>query len=229
MTANTSAAALFPDGALQHIKHFLSRCAFPPRADAIRIVACQTWGNTMDQFDKMLAKFQPAALSLFRFITGLLLFQFGVAKILKFPVIPDGNPAAFLNKVQMGIAFRHRRPDRVDPGRAFAARTVHAARRLHSRRRNGVCLFHRSCAEEFLSADQRRHAGDRCSASPASICRQQAAGRSALTPCCGRSRKRTLSSVIASEAKQSILPREHGSRSLSSARIRATVSLRASQ
>jgi len=39
----------------------------------------------MDQFDKMLAKSQPAALSLFRFITGLLLFQYGVAKILKFP------------------------------------------------------------------------------------------------------------------------------------------------
>ena len=55
----------------------------------------------MDQFDKMLAKWQPAALSLLRFITGLLLFQFGVAKILKFPVIPDGNAYAFLNKVQM--------------------------------------------------------------------------------------------------------------------------------
>jgi putative oxidoreductase len=39
----------------------------------------------MDQFDKMLAKWQPTALSLFRFITGLLLFQYGVAKILKFP------------------------------------------------------------------------------------------------------------------------------------------------
>lgn len=37
---------------------------------------------TMDQ---MFSKFQPVALSLFRFITGLLLFQFGVAKLLKFP------------------------------------------------------------------------------------------------------------------------------------------------
>jgi putative oxidoreductase len=35
--------------------------------------------------DQMLSKFQPVALSLFRFITGLLLFQYGVAKILKFP------------------------------------------------------------------------------------------------------------------------------------------------
>src|SRR5207237_8495618 len=41
----------------------------------------------MDQFDRMLAKWQPTALSLFRFITGLLLFQYGVAKIFKFPVI----------------------------------------------------------------------------------------------------------------------------------------------
>lgn len=42
----------------------------------------------MDQFDKVLAKFQPTALSLFRFITGLLLLQYGIAKIFKFPVIP---------------------------------------------------------------------------------------------------------------------------------------------
>ena len=55
----------------------------------------------MDAIDKALAKFQPTVLSLFRFITGLLLFQFGVAKILKFPVIPDGNPYVFLNKVQL--------------------------------------------------------------------------------------------------------------------------------
>lgn len=38
--------------------------------------------------EQMLSKWQPAALSLFRFITGLLLFQYGVAKIFKFPVVP---------------------------------------------------------------------------------------------------------------------------------------------
>jgi putative oxidoreductase len=38
--------------------------------------------------DQTFAKYQPTALSLFRFITGLLLFQYGVAKIFKFPVIP---------------------------------------------------------------------------------------------------------------------------------------------
>ena len=42
----------------------------------------------MNQFDNMLAKWQPTALSLFRFITGLLLFQYGIAKIFKFPVLP---------------------------------------------------------------------------------------------------------------------------------------------
>jgi putative oxidoreductase len=38
--------------------------------------------------DQMFSKWQPTALSLFRFITGLLLFQYGVAKIFKFPVLP---------------------------------------------------------------------------------------------------------------------------------------------
>jgi putative oxidoreductase len=42
----------------------------------------------MDQFDKMFAKWQPTALSLFRFITGLLLFQYGIAKLFKFPAMP---------------------------------------------------------------------------------------------------------------------------------------------
>jgi putative oxidoreductase len=38
--------------------------------------------------DALFAKWQPAALSLFRFITGLLMLQFGIAKIFKFPVLP---------------------------------------------------------------------------------------------------------------------------------------------
>ena len=43
----------------------------------------------MDQmFSNIFSKWQPTALSLFRFITGLLLFQYGVAKIFKFPVLP---------------------------------------------------------------------------------------------------------------------------------------------
>ena len=39
-------------------------------------------------FDSIAQKYQPVALSLFRFITGLLLLQYGIAKILKFPVVP---------------------------------------------------------------------------------------------------------------------------------------------
>ena len=35
-----------------------------------------------------LSRYQPVLLSLFGFITGLLLFQYGVAKLFKFPVLP---------------------------------------------------------------------------------------------------------------------------------------------
>ena len=38
--------------------------------------------------DQTFARFQPVALSLLRFITGLLLLQYGIAKIFKFPVLP---------------------------------------------------------------------------------------------------------------------------------------------
>jgi putative oxidoreductase len=39
----------------------------------------------MDKINKMFAGFEPMVLSIFRIITGLLMFQFGVAKLLKFP------------------------------------------------------------------------------------------------------------------------------------------------
>jgi len=38
--------------------------------------------------DQTFSKWQPTALSLFRFITGLLMFQFGIAKLFKFPALP---------------------------------------------------------------------------------------------------------------------------------------------
>jgi len=38
--------------------------------------------------DRFGASYQPLALSAFRFMTGLLLFQYGVAKILKIPALP---------------------------------------------------------------------------------------------------------------------------------------------
>ena len=42
----------------------------------------------MDQFNRTLARYAPMVLSIFRIMVGLLLFQYGVAKILKFPVLP---------------------------------------------------------------------------------------------------------------------------------------------
>jgi putative oxidoreductase len=38
--------------------------------------------------DRIGATYQPYLLSLFRFITGLSLFQFGIAKLFKFPPVP---------------------------------------------------------------------------------------------------------------------------------------------
>jgi putative oxidoreductase len=42
----------------------------------------------MDKFNKLLGFYEPFVLSIFRIITGLLLFQFGVAKLFKFPAVP---------------------------------------------------------------------------------------------------------------------------------------------
>jgi len=45
--------------------------------------------DRLDNLDRLGAAYQPYVLSLFRFVTGLLLFQYGVAKIFKFPVVPS--------------------------------------------------------------------------------------------------------------------------------------------
>ena len=42
----------------------------------------------MDKFDQMLAKWQPVALSLLRFMSGLLFLQYGFGKLLKWPPVP---------------------------------------------------------------------------------------------------------------------------------------------
>src|SRR4051812_21357999 len=44
-------------------------------------------GATMDQFNRMLARFEPMVLSIFRIMVGLLLFQYAVAKLFKFPAV----------------------------------------------------------------------------------------------------------------------------------------------
>lgn len=40
------------------------------------------------KYETFLAPYRPQLLSLFRIMLGLLIFQFGVAKLLKFPVVP---------------------------------------------------------------------------------------------------------------------------------------------
>src|SRR3954470_6093590 len=42
----------------------------------------------MDQFNAMLARWEPMVLSIFRIMVGLLLLQYGVAKILGYPALP---------------------------------------------------------------------------------------------------------------------------------------------
>lgn len=42
----------------------------------------------MEKFNKMMAAGEPVILSIFRIVVGLLLFQYGVAKILKYPTLP---------------------------------------------------------------------------------------------------------------------------------------------
>ena len=42
----------------------------------------------MDKMNRMLAGYEPMALSIFRIMTGLLLFQYGVAKLFKYPPVP---------------------------------------------------------------------------------------------------------------------------------------------
>jgi putative oxidoreductase len=53
----------------------------------------------MDKINKMFAGFEPMVLSIFRIITGLLMFQFGVAKLLKFP------PGTMFDKVEPTSLF----------------------------------------------------------------------------------------------------------------------------
>lgn len=42
----------------------------------------------MDKFNRLLGTGQPVILSIYRVVTGLMLFQYGVAKLLKFPIVP---------------------------------------------------------------------------------------------------------------------------------------------
>ena len=96
----------------------------------------------MDKFNKMLAAAEPIILSVFRIIVGLLLFQYGVAKILQI-----SGTALFR---QSAAADLHRRRDRTGAGRAADPRTADAAGGVHPVRRDGVRLFHRAFPKGFF-------------------------------------------------------------------------------
>ncbi len=53
----------------------------------------------MDQFNRMLARCEPVVLSIFRIMVGLLLFQYGVAKLLKFPIVPPFDKVELMSLI----------------------------------------------------------------------------------------------------------------------------------
>src|SRR3954451_23606936 len=53
----------------------------------------------MDQFNRMLARWEPIVLSIFRIMVGLLLFQYGVAKLLKFPIVPPFDKVELMSLI----------------------------------------------------------------------------------------------------------------------------------
>jgi hypothetical protein len=64
----------------------LRRCEREPiAATIVRLGAGRSGGECNEHRDRLPETFQPYVLSLFRFITGLLLFQYGVVKLVKLP------------------------------------------------------------------------------------------------------------------------------------------------
>jgi putative oxidoreductase len=51
----------------------------------------------MEKFNQLLRSYEPYVLSIFRIMTGLSLFQFGVAKIFKFPVVAPFDKVAMFS------------------------------------------------------------------------------------------------------------------------------------
>lgn len=69
---------------------YLLSCLYLSSAGAGRwsVDASRSSGAAMDKFNSTLADFEPTALSIYRIFTGLLLFQYGLAKIYKIPLLP---------------------------------------------------------------------------------------------------------------------------------------------
>jgi putative oxidoreductase len=70
----------------QNVIDFLQRCTFPRSRDTIRIKLRSNLGDII--MTEALAAWTPRALSVLRIITGLLIIQHGLGKIIHFPAFP---------------------------------------------------------------------------------------------------------------------------------------------
>ena len=104
--------------------------------------------------DRIGATYRPYLLSLFRFIVGLSLFQFGVAKLFKFPHVPMFEEVTPLSLFGVAGMFE------LVLGGMLMLGLFDPACRLRPVRRNGVRVFHRTFSAGLFSAAQRRNAGD---------------------------------------------------------------------
>jgi hypothetical protein len=96
---------------------------------------------------------QPQLLSLLRIMAGLLLLQYGTAKILGFPHWDYAQGIKIFSLV--GIAGLIE----LIGGALFTPRPVHTTNRLHSFRRDGRRLCHRTRLAELLPDHQHGHGG----------------------------------------------------------------------
>ena len=103
--------------------------------------------------NETLAAWTPRALSVLRIITGLLIIQHGMAKIIGFPVFP-----AYANVQPLSLIGAAGFIELIG-GALLILGPFAAAGGIYPGGRNGICLFHRALPEGFSPADQRRHAG----------------------------------------------------------------------
>src|SRR5215813_1515789 len=96
---------------------------------------------------------QPRVLSLLRIMTGLLFLQYGMAKLLKFPAVPAFKDVTLFSLYGLAGTLEL-------VGGALMIVGLHPPRCLHSRRRDGVCLFPRTRAARLLTHPQRRQSRD---------------------------------------------------------------------
>ena len=93
-----------------------------------------------------------SCLSVLRIMTALLFLQHPFAKFFKIPHVPMFDNLQLFSLIGISGMIE------LIGCLAAAARALHASGGLHSRRRDGVRLFHRTRPARFLSADQRRRA-----------------------------------------------------------------------